>query len=171
MRFHKQNSYPIIQKTRLINMKHLAPYAMLLFLSFCSVTALSQDNNIPKPKQFSNFPDIINCSEAELNSVFNSLPGQNISLSFSNNFLFSGNVISNIVKYSNLQTAVIKSQVFNNTIFCVSKITNKDNSISYVGRIINKDYFDGYELKKNATGTYQLIKMETDQVIQDCRQL
>ena len=152
-------------------MKHLAPYAMLLLLSFSFTTGFSQNGNVPKPKQFSNFPDIINCSEAELSSIFNSSPGQNISLSFSNNFLFSGNVTSNVVKYANLQTAVIKSPVFNNTIFSVSKIINKDNSISYLGRIINKNYFDGYELKRNAAGNYQLIKMETDRVIQDCRQL
>ncbi|MEP7255613.1 MAG: hypothetical protein ABI666_07535 [Ferruginibacter sp.] len=152
-------------------MKHLAPYAMLLLLSFSFTTGFSQNGNAPKPKQFSNFPDIINCSEAELSSIFNSSPGQNISLSFSNNFLFSGNVTSNVVKYANLQTAVVKSPVFNNTIFSVSKIINKDNSISYLGRIINKNYFDGYELKRNTAGNYQLIKMETDRVIQDCRQL
>ena len=152
-------------------MKHLAPYAMLLLLSFSFTTGFSQNGNVSKPKQFSNFPDIINCSEAELSSIFNSSPGQNISLSFSNNFLFSGNVTSNVVKYSNLQTAVIKSPVFNNTIFSVSKIINADNSVSYLGRIINKNYFDGYELKRNTAGNYQLIKIETDRVIQDCRQL
>ena len=152
-------------------MKHLAPYAMLLSLSSISLTGLSQNNNTPKPKQFSNFPDIINCSEPELSNIFNVSTGQSISLSFSDNFLFAGNVTSNVVKYSNLQTAVIKSPVFNNTIFSVSKIINKDNSISYLGRIINKEYFDGYELKRNAAGNYQLVKIETDLVIQDCRQL
>ena len=152
-------------------MKHLAPYAMLLLLLFISLTGLSQNNNTPKPKQFSNFPDIINCTESELSSIFNSSAGQSISLSFSDNFSFAGSVTSNVVKYSNLQTAIVKSPAFNNTIFSVSKIINKDNSISYLGRIINKEYFDGYELKRNAAGNYQLVKMETDQVIQDCRQL
>ena len=79
-------------------------------------------------------------------------------------------MVNNVVKYSNLQSAVIKSPAFHNSIFSISKITNKDNSISYVGRIVNKNYFDGYELKKNAAGNYQLIKMETDRVIQDCSQ-
>lgn len=152
-------------------MKHLAPHAMLLLLLFISLTSLSQNNNIPKPKQFNNFPDIINCPESELSSIFSSSVGQNINLSFSDNFSFSGNVTSNVVKYRNLQTAIVKSPVFNNTIFSVSKIINKDNSISYLGRIINKEYFDGYELKRNTAGNYQLVKMETDQVIQDCRQL
>lgn len=152
-------------------MKHLAPYAMLLFLSLISLTGFSQNNNIPKPKQFSNFPDLINCSETTLSSIFTATAGQNISLSFSDNFLFSGSVTSNVVKYSNLQTAVIRSPVFNNSIFSISKIINGDHTVSYIGRIINKNYFDGYELKRNTSGNYQLIKMETDRVIQDCRQL
>ncbi len=153
-------------------MKLLAPYAMLLLLfSVISLTGLSQNGNTAKPKQFNNFPDVINCSETELSHIFSSAAGQNISLSFSDNFSFSGNVTSNVVKYSNLQTAVVKSPFFNNTIFSVSKIINKDNSISYLGRIINKNYFDGYELKKNEAGNYQLIKIQTDRVIPDCNNL
>ena len=149
-------------------MKHLAPYAMSFLLSIITITGFSQNG---KPKQFSNYPDVIDCSQSVLSSIFTATPGQNISLSFSNNFTFSGSVTSNIVKYSNLQTAVVVSPDYFNTIFSVSKITNPDNSISYLGRIINKNYFDGYELKRNAAGDYQLIKMETVRVIQDCRQL
>ncbi len=147
------------------------PYALSLLLSIISITGFSQNGNTPKPKQFNNYPEIINCSETALSNIFTATPGQQISLSFSNNFTFSGNVTSNVVKYSNLQTAVIVSPDYANTIFSVSKIINKDNSITYLGRIINKNYFDGYELKRNAAGDYQLIKIETDRVIQDCSQL
>lgn len=152
-------------------MKHLAPYAMVLLFSIISLVGFSQSGTTTKPKQFNNFPDIINCSEAELSHVFNTTAGQDISLSFSDNFSFSGNITSNVVKYSNLQTAVIKSPYFNNTIFSISKIINKDNSVTYLGRMINKNYFDGYELKRNVAGNYQLVKMETDRVIQDCNNL
>ena len=93
-------------------MKHLAPYAMSFLLSLIAVTGFSQTG---KPKQFNNYPTVINCTEAALGSVFNAAAGQHISLTFSDNFVFSGNVTSNIVKYSNLQTAVIKSPVFTNT--------------------------------------------------------
>lgn len=149
-------------------MKHVAFIAIMLLFTFIATTGYSQTAS--KPKQFSNFPDVINCSETQLSSIFNSTPGQNVSLAFSDNFSFAGDVVNNVVKYSNLQSAVIKSPAFHNSIFSISKITNKDNSISYVGRIVNKNYFDGYELKKNAAGNYQLIKMETDRVIQDCSQ-
>lgn len=151
-------------------MKRYAPYALSVLLTFIAMTGFSQNNN-QKPKQFNNFPATINCTELELSKVFNAGPGQVINLSFSDNFTFSGSVTSNIVKYAYLQTAVIVSPDYSNTIFSVSKITLNDGSISYLGRIINKNYFDGFELKRNASGNYQLIKMETDRVIQDCNQL
>jgi len=152
-------------------MKRLAPYAIVLLLTLVSATGFSQNPNGIKPKQFSNYPDIINCSESELSRVFTSVPGQDISINFSNDLLFDGKVTSNLVKYSNLQSAVIKSAFFNNSVFNVSRRTNPDNSITYVGRIINTDYFDGYELRKEATGNYKLVKIETDKVIQPCKML
>jgi hypothetical protein len=148
-------------------MKRYAPYALSLLLSFIVTTGFCQNNN-PKPKQFSNFPETINCTEAELSKVFNALPGQSISLSFSNNFTFAGTVKSNIAKYANLQSAIIESPDYSNTIFHVSKAINADGTIAYIGRIINKNYFDGFQLKKNASGIYQLRKIETDRIIQDC---
>ncbi len=151
-------------------MKRHAPYALSLLLSFIVTTGFCQNNN-PKPKQFSSLPDIINCSEQELSKVFTATPGQSISIAFSNNFTFTGNVTSNLSKYANLQTAVIVSPDYFNTIFSVSKITNADGSNAYIGRIINKNYFDGFELKRNTAGAYQLKKIETDRVIQDCSQL
>ena len=146
-------------------MKTYAPHALSLLLSFMVLTGFSQTN---KPKQFSNFPAIITCSEQELAKVFTASPGQNISISFSDNFTFSGSVQSNLLKYANLQSAVIVSPDYSNTVFNVSKITNADGTLSYVGRIINKNYFDGFELRKNTSGNYQLKKIETDRVIPDC---
>jgi hypothetical protein len=150
-------------------MKRYLPYALSLAVSLTALTSLAQTNT-GKPKQFNNFPQTINCSEQELARVFNAAPGEQISLAFSDNFTFSGSVKSNIVKYSNLRSAIVVSPDYSNTIFSVSKITNDDGSTSYVGRIINKSFFDGFELKKNAAGAYELTKVETDRVIQDCSQ-
>ena len=148
-------------------MNRLAPYACALLCIMFANTALSQ-GHAAKPKQFDSYPRVINCSEAEISRAFATTEGQSINLSFSDNFSFSGNVTGNTVKYSNLQSVVLKSAAFNNSIFSISKRTGADNSITYVGRIINTNYFDGYELKKNVSGNYQLIKIETDRVIQDC---
>ena len=65
-------------------MKHYAPYALSLLLSFIVMTGFSQSST--KPKQFDNFPQTINCSEQEFAKVFTIPPGQLISLSFSDNF-------------------------------------------------------------------------------------
>jgi len=150
-------------------MKRYAPYALSLLFSFTVMTGFCQNTN-PKPRQFSNFPETINCSEQELAKVFTTSPGQNISLAFSDNFIFSGTLKSNLAKYANLQSAVIESPDYSNTIFSVSRITNADGSYSYVGHIVNKNYFDGFDLKKNTAGIYQLKKNESDRVIQDCTQ-
>ena len=149
-------------------MNRLAPYACALLCTLFATTGFSQGPGVAKPKQFDSYPRVINCSEAEISRAFATTAGQSINLSFSDNFSFSGNVTDNTVKYSNLQSVVLKSAAFNNSVFAISKRTEADNSVTYVGRIINRNYFDGYELKKNASGNYQLIKIETDQVIQDC---
>ncbi len=146
-------------------MKPHATYALSLFFSFIVMTGFGQTN---KPKQFNNFPGVINCSEQELSKVFTASPGQTISLTFSDNFIFSGIVKTNMAKYANLQSAVIISPDYSNSIFNISKIIKADGSIAYVGHIINKNYFDGFDLKQNAAGIYQLKKTESDRVIQDC---
>jgi hypothetical protein len=148
-------------------MKRLTLYTLVL-VALISPTAHAQNPTGAKPKLFSNFPEKIICSAAELSRIFTTNADQNISLSFSDNFLFSGTVTSNVVKYANLQTAVIKSPVFGDAVFAVSKITHADKSVSYIGRIISKKYFDGFELKKDTQNNYQLTKIETDRVIQDC---
>lgn len=149
-------------------MKHCVPYTLMLLFILLSASVKSQNTNGVKPKIFNNFPEKINCSQAELDKAFLATANQNIRLSFSDNFLFEGIVTSNVVKYSNLQTVVIQSLVYDNAVFVISKITNTDNTLEYVGRIINQKYFDGYQLKKDAAGNYQFIKIETSRVIQDC---
>jgi len=151
-------------------MKHFAPYALLLLCTILATPGFSQNPPSVKPKQFAQYPDVINCSQAELDKVFNMSSGQMVSMNFSNDFSFGGDIISKMTRYSNLQSAVVKSPAFNNTIFNLSKRINPDNSITYTGHILNKDFFDGYELKRNADGSYQLKKFETDRVMQDCKQ-
>ncbi|MBK8609984.1 MAG: hypothetical protein IPL84_08550 [Chitinophagaceae bacterium] len=149
-------------------MKHYAPYALSVLLTCVAFTGFSQNT---KPKQFDNFPATIQCSEPELAKVFDTPAGQNIQLVFSNNFIFQGSVKSNLAKYDNLQSAIVISPDYPNTIFSVSRITNADRSTSYVGRILNRSFFDGFELKRNTSGSYELLKIETDRLVPDCAHL
>ncbi len=152
-------------------MKHIATYALLLLLCTLTIKGFSQGQGNAKPKLFANSPDKFDCQETDLTAVFAAPQGQNITVNFSNNFLFSGTVISNQVRYNNnLQTVLVRSSALDNTLLSISKRVDADRSTSYIGRIINQKYFDGYELGKDASGRYQFSKIETDRVIQPCSQ-
>jgi hypothetical protein len=149
-------------------MKRLLPLtaAMLLFI----ITAAAQNSAGSKPSLFSNFPDKINCTNAEFEKAFSGTVNGEVSLLFSSNFLFNGVVISNVTKYTNMQSVTVKLKDFADAIFTVTKITMPGGAAEYRGRIVNIKYADGYELRKDALGSYQLIKFETDKMLQDCKQ-
>jgi hypothetical protein len=149
-------------------MKHFASTTMLLLFTIITATGFSQQAATTKPKLFAAFPEVIDCSQPELARIFTLAQGQQATVAIAGNFAFSGTVTGNVMKLSNLQTVVIKSPAFSNAIFHVSKRTNADNSVIYVGRIINEAFADGYELKRTATGSYQLQKIETERVMPDC---
>ena len=88
-------------------MNRLAPYACALLCIMFASTSFSQ-SHVVKPKQFDSYPRVINCSVAELSRAFSTNAGQSINLSFSDNFSFSANVVDNTIKYSKLQSVVLK---------------------------------------------------------------
>lgn len=150
-------------------MKHLTTTMCSVLLALLAVTGYSQTKG-NKPSQFSGLPSSIQCSEAQLRSFFTASKGQNISLALANNLTLSGPVTSNLSKYKNLQTVVVKLPAFNNTLFSLSKQTDADNNTIYVGRIINPQYADGYELKRNPDGNYQLTKIDLEKILVNCNQ-
>ena len=74
---------------------------------------------------------------------------------------------SQLFRNDNLFSVVIKSTSSDNTIFSLSKRTNEDKTITYIGRIINEKYADGYELIEAEDGGYILNKIKTDVLLQD----
>ena len=148
-------------------MKNPIRYACLLLLFVVSSTAHAQNETAVKPKLFTAFPEKIYCSLAELSKPFESNANKAINLSFSDNFLFNGIVLSNVVKYSNLTSVVMKSAELDDAVFVLSKITTAEG-VNYVGRIINEKYNDGYELKKDSNNNYQFVKIETGKILQVC---
>ena len=151
-------------------MKRTVLPCVLLLLLTLSATAVNAQSGGSKPRLFGNLPEIIVCNESLFSQAFAIEANQPASFSFLNNFLFDGNVISNTSKYGSLQTVVIKSTVFAGAIFVLSKVTAKNNSVEYKGRIVNTKYADGYELKKDASGKYQLVKFELEKQLPDCSQ-
>lgn len=146
-------------------MKSLSKLRFAILLCLATTTGFSQTS---KPKIFAAFPNTINCPVSEFINAFSATEGQHLILSFSNDFKFSGTVISNVVKYSNLQSMTIKSDLSDKTVFHLSKQINEDNSVSYVGRIINPTAADGYQIKKDMSGNYKFEKTEAEKILQEC---
>lgn len=151
-------------------MKHLLTTLCLVLLTLFAATSYSQNRQAGKPLLFADFPTTIHCTEAQLSSFFTASKGQKINVSLANNFSLSGPVTSNLVKYSNLQTIIIKLSDFKNSLFSLSKQTDQANQINYVGRIINPLYADGFELKRTPDGNYQLIKIDVEKILVNCNQ-
>ncbi len=149
-------------------MKPLSKCKLILLLCCINAAAFSQATQPVKQNIFAGFPNTINCSATEFANAFNAAEGQHIVLAFSDNFKFAGTVISNVVKYSNLQSITLKSDDSDNTIFHLSKQINGDNSISFVGRIMNANAADGYQIKKDMTGNYKFEKINAELVLQEC---
>ena len=116
---------------------------------------------------FNNFSANIPTAVTELNKAFLAAEGSSIQLNFANNFSFTGTVFSSVQRYSNLSSVIIKISSLQNSLLSISKRINDDNTITYVGRIINEKYADGYELKKDNYGNYTFNKIKTEDLIQD----
>ena len=147
-------------------MKILQNSFVMLLLTL-STAAFSQTTS--KPAIFSGKPDRLICSETTLANAFDFSEGQYINLTFSDNTIFSGKVISNIVKYSNLQTMTIQLTEYGSAVLHLSKQINADHTVNYVGRIMQNDASDGYMIEKNA-GDYSFKKINTERILELCNQ-
>lgn len=152
-------------------MKRIYKAAVLftLLISFNNNTH-AQIVNERRPQLFSAFAKTINFPKTELEKIFATPEGKSIKLTLGTNVGFSGVVSSSIQRYHNLQSVIIKLNNLDNTVFGISKRTNDDNSITYVGRIINTKYADAFELKTDANGNYFINKRNTADLIEDREQ-
>ncbi len=134
-----------------------------------ATTAFSQKNTGGRKAVFAHLPQTISLSKNTLQNTLIALPGDQISINFNNGFVFSGTVLSNEYKYDNLQSMIIRSTAYGNTLFQLSKITNPDKTSSFTGRIMNPESLDGYEIKRDSKDQYCFQKFETGKILQDCR--
>lgn len=142
---------------------------LMLMVCLCTyATTNAQSNNQAKPKLFAAFPSVLNIQENSLERIFEHTAGRLTVLDFGNNLIIPCTIIRNDVKYDNLQTVIIRASAFDNAMIQVSKILNEDKTISYTGRIINERAADGFEIRKNSNGSYQLQKFETDKILEGC---
>ena len=148
-------------------MKTIYRVFVLCITLFASYNTNAQVITSSRPYLFNKFSANIPTAVTELDKAFLGAEGSSIQLNFTNNFSFAGTVFSSVQRYSNLSSVIIKSPSLNNSLLSISKRINDDNTITYVGRIINEKYADGYELKKDNYGNYTFNKIKTEDLIQD----
>jgi hypothetical protein len=144
-------------------------YAVLALLFSTSFTfSFAQKATNQKKSVFAEFPGSIEISKLTLKNTLFASSGETINIPFNDKFVFTGKVMSNEKKYDDLQSMIIKSENLTNTLFKLSRITNKDNSFTYVGRIINTDALEVFEIKNDVADNYHLQKIDLDKILQDC---
>lgn len=130
-------------------------------------TSNAQNISARKPLLFNNSAVNFEAKTTELDKAFTADIGSSVQLNFANNFTFNGTILSSVQRYGKLSSIIIKSPSLHNTLLSVSKRINDDNSVTYIGRILNESYADGYELKKSSDGSYTFHKIKTEDLIQD----
>ena len=147
-------------------MKTLTKACVLLILFAITYNSEAQKTD-QRPRLFKAVENKIGYPKADLEKIFTKTKGSNFHISLPGNFTFSGTIVSTVQRYNNLKSFLIRSDVLDGAMFAVSKRINDDNSVTYVGRIVNDKYSDGYELKVDSAGNYFLNKINMNELLQD----
>ncbi|HSV10035.1 MAG TPA: hypothetical protein VLI68_04655 [Hanamia sp.] len=137
----------------------------LCLILITSYAANAQVLTSNRQNYFNKYSEKLPTATSELDKAFTTPEGGKVKLNFGD-FTFNGIVTSSIKRYDNLYSVIIKAPGLNNTLLALSKRINDDKTVSYVGRIINENYADGFELRKENTG-YAMNKIRTDALIED----
>jgi hypothetical protein len=139
--------------------------ALCIIVLTYSYSAQAQILTSNRQNYFSKYAEKLPTATSELEKAFTTPEGSKVKINFAD-FSFEGIVTSSIKRYDNLYSVVVKAPGLNNTLLAISKRINDDKTVSYVGRIINQKYADGFELREN-NGTYSMNKIRTDALIED----
>ena len=148
-------------------MKTISRIFVVCIILSASYKANAQVMASSRPYLFDKFLANIPTAVIELNKAFLAAEGSSVQLNFSNNFSFAGTVLSSVQRYANLSSVIISFPSLHNSLLSISKRINDDHTITYVGRIVNEKYADGYQLKKDNYGNYTFNKIKTEELIQD----
>lgn len=148
-------------------MKTLSRLFALGAILIASYTTNAQVVTSSRLNLFNNFSANIPTAVAVLDRAFLGARGSSLQFNFAGNFSFTGTVLSSVKRYSNLSSVIITIPSMHNALLSISKRINDDNTITYVGRIVNEKYADGYVLKKDNQGNYSFNKIKTEDLIQD----
>lgn len=147
-------------------MKIVYRTTVLCLVLTISYSAHSQILRSTRQNHFDKYAADLVTPESELCKAFRVPEGGKVKMHFGD-FTFYGIVTSSLKRYDNLYTVIVKSPALNNTLLSISKRINDDKTTTYVGRIINDNYADGYVLKKDKSGSYAMNKIKTDALVED----
>lgn len=98
-----------------------------------------------KPKLFGDLPDRISFDPTDLRDLLNTHVGQIISLSVTQGFTLSGQVVSRAEDKNSISVVMrLTNRPGARLIF--TKLTDPNKSIKYIGRIISLKHGDSYEI-------------------------
>jgi hypothetical protein len=98
-----------------------------------------------KPKLFADLPDRVDFNPNNLSNLFELQVGQSVNLPISSDFTFSGLVVSKSDDPKS-SSVVIRSTNRVGARLVFTKVSDSDNTIKYIGRIISLQHGDSYEI-------------------------
>ena len=146
-------------------MKKIKATFVLILLSLCYLPSSAQSNQPPinepdynKPKLFADLPGKISVNVEQVENALTLKVGASSRVLPTIDLLFVGDVVSAFkTPDGSSQTTVIKLINRPGATFTLSKIFNKDGTVTYKGRIISRSNGDAFELIKE-NDQYFLIK-------------
>ena len=132
-------------------MKILSTAVLCGCIILCSLSVSAQ-NDVPinqpdlnKPKLFSDLPDRITFNPSQLVNLFNLQLGETATIPLTDSFSLIGTVVST-ANNSNAVSVVIRSTKRPGARLTFTRVTNDDNTIKYIGRIMSLQHGDTYEI-------------------------
>lgn len=112
-----------------------------------------------KPFLFNNFPEKFICLTAALQNIFTETINNSISADLNNQLHIDGVVLEKVSVTSQQLSINIRCTNFQNALFNISRITQKDGSYKYAGRIVSPAHGDVLLLWEEK-GQYSFIKQK-----------
>ncbi len=135
-------------------MKNLSISVLTICLALSSISGFAQlqkkeiplnEPNYNKPKLFADLPDKVSFNPSDFSNLFDSKVGQSVNVPISASFDFSGQVISKSDKPKSTSIVIgLINRPGARLIF--TRVTDENNSIKYLGRIISLKHGDSYEI-------------------------
>lgn len=123
-------------------------YACFLTFSVNAQQVPSPDNFIEKTLLFNRLPGKFAIDHFLLGKIFGLAVHSKIIIPVSGSQYFEGSVMDKVQKNSHVLSVNIKTSNFDGALLNLSRIVYDENTVMYIGRIINIRYGDAFVLRK-----------------------